>query len=79
MKDKWYRDIHNMWVIIVIKHGKQKWKMAFNLDKCNVLFITRNKTPINMHTPYMDTNFNMLIKPNIWVSQYSRTLNGTTI
>jgi hypothetical protein len=25
---------------------EQKWKMAFHPDKCNVLSITRNKTPI---------------------------------
>ena len=28
---------------------EQKWKMAFHPDKCNVLSITRNKTPIK-HT-----------------------------
>ena len=28
---------------------EQKWKMAFHPDKCNVLSITRNKTPVK-HT-----------------------------
>ena len=27
--------------------GKVKWKMAFHPDKCNVLSITKSKTPIN--------------------------------
>ena len=33
-----------IWINLV--NGNKTWKMAFHPDKCNVLFITRNKTPI---------------------------------
>jgi hypothetical protein len=56
---------------------EQKWKIAFHADKCNVLSITRNKTPLKYS--YMDTNLNMQIKPTILVSLYNRILNGIAI
>jgi len=34
------------------------------------------KMPIINRTFLVDTNLNMSIKPNIWMSQYSQTLNG---
>jgi hypothetical protein len=46
---------------------EQKWKMAFNVSKCNVMHLTRSRNPIKNHTICTTNNLKLFKTPSTYL------------